>query len=76
MGIDEFERDLEKKIEQERDAERQRMLRELKHTKVKKKENTLEMLANAHMRKRDVKAEQKVVKVQKPQPPQPPLPPK
>lgn len=59
MGIEEFERDLEKKIEDERDAERQRMLTELKKGKNKKKENTFEMLAYESMRRRDVKAKQK-----------------
>jgi plasmid maintenance system killer protein len=39
MGIDEFEKNLEKKIEQERDAERQRMLRELKNHKFKTKKD-------------------------------------
>ena len=34
MGLEEFEKNLEKKIEQERETERQRMLRELKTKKV------------------------------------------
>ena len=37
------------------------MLRELKHNKFKKKDNTFEMLANehAHLRKRDLKGQNK-----------------
>lgn len=41
------------------------MLRDLKHNKFKKKDNTFEMLANehAHLRKRDLKGHQKESKV-------------
>jgi hypothetical protein len=41
------------------------MLRELKHNKFKKKDNTFEMLANehAHLRKRDLKGQHKEGKV-------------
>ena len=47
MGIEEFEKNLEKKIELERDAERQRMLRELKNIKVKtKKDESIVVLAD------------------------------
>lgn len=64
MGIDEFEKNLEKKIEEERDAERQRMLRELKQTTNKLKTNTHESVtitpdeANK-LNKRNQKAQQK-----------------
>lgn len=59
MGIDEFEKNLEKKIEQERDAERQRMLRELKYNKVKNKESMVVLQDEAKVNKRNQKAEEK-----------------
>lgn len=61
MGIDEFEINLEKKIEQERDAERQRMLRELKNHKFKtKKDESLVVPADeAQLNKRNQKVEEK-----------------
>jgi glutamyl-tRNA reductase len=60
MGIDEFEKDLENKIEQERDAERQRMLRELKNNK-RLRPTDYEVQPNVQpiVNKRVQKAEQK-----------------
>jgi hypothetical protein len=60
MGIDEFEKNLEMKLEHDRDLERQRMIRELKNHKEKTSMNSsMVVVADDFLNKRNQKVEEK-----------------